>query len=928
MSRPEALRYEEYFICCNPPLTPRGVGEVVTKSRDHLDGLLEILYEPGGPWFKLISDKAARLDITYFIEDLVADIAQNEVNIATVDPKSVQGSPLQQSRKRSDVEIMADAPRMLPWSTYKNSPPDIQLYEAFTWPEEISTAPYRLIWRKLEQYPQLNHLDELLAKAAETWMALEVPRNLEDAEESLGCNAVWNLKNTVLYMSSYDSMDAVTNAAEKLDLVLKVLFSDESYPFTRHVIIADGAPKLGYRWISHMGLAGRIHHSLDREVPIDITKTVVLRTAEETEKDHWVIDKTSYPHPRNPNAVSSRQSIVASVRHRGQVDPVIKTWAENVSRATARLHQKAPSIHSNMDEGQASEYVTSHASEKSNMELQVPNTLIEADVFAGIEQDVCRGVSSPDLLDTLSPRDGGALSRYVVMDPGQGVSSEASEVGPSSEESDLIDFSNESDTVEFETRSASPRGKHVTKAPIETVDDATEHPAIFGIEELPPKDVRRTMGQRAGSKTINPTKKTKKNAPSESTQNRAHNAGDRNSGKVMNWSGLFKGGGTSSPGTRPCRDTLQSDPKGPGASPGPPADPSSPPQAISGSLAAMLETLRVVPGKVSLELKLGLIYVQNLSECNVTTNGTSPLWGLQTIEEALNVAIGKDGIGFEDILSSRGEDANALARMPSHGDFGWETPEVTAHYEITFRRPTRFRVVVNATSFEHECLGLGEEVSSIYVHCPRHVMDMVFCASRASLSSLPAECRKISKDLVSSLSISTDDAGDITVEATLSRALATAIESAEIVHLARYRSKRHKDCFLNIKMTHPLAQALNIRGEAATFRWKTYAVGSFDKVKGSQTRPQEYFRASLSSCHAEKAFQNNAKLEFGRKVDWKTNDVQRESSFQELYMIGIKMVSEMDNIGMTNETGIAPKARTQGHGQSCAPNYWPGSAVF
>lgn len=166
----------------------------------------------------------------------------------------------------------------------------------------------------------------------------------------------------------------------------------------------------------------------------------------------------------------------------------------------------------------------------------------------------------------------------------------------------------------------------------------------------------------------------------------------------------------------------------------------------------------------------------------------------------------------------------------------------------------------------------------------------------------------------------TNDAGDVTLDGCIPRALATAIESARIIHLAQYKSNPAKDCLLTVKMTRPLAQDFKIKGANATFVWKPMPTTAHG-------RPQEFFEASLSSVRMEQALQENASLHFGNEVAWQTTDVQHESSIEEIFQIGFGMVALMDKIGSVgseeargprfSRTGPAPKTEQQQGG-----GYW------
>lgn len=184
---------------------------------------------------------------------------------------------------------------------------------------------------------------------------------------------------------------------------------------------------------------------------------------------------------------------------------------------------------------------------------------------------------------------------------------------------------------------------------------------------------------------------------------------------------------------------------------------------VSGSILAnilknvhnMARSLRVVPGEVHLELKFGLIWFRNLSEADVNTNGTRPLWCSASIQHELSNTSPQEDIMFQGFISSKGVDANNLARMQLLGGSGWEEPELETRYEFSCRESmTRFKIVVDAQSFTYACVGPDEEVAGTYIHCPRNIWDIKIRAWRSCSTHVPNMCEEIARKLVSSMAIS------------------------------------------------------------------------------------------------------------------------------------------------------------------------------
>lgn len=180
---------------------------------------------------------------------------------------------------------------------------------------------------------------------------------------------------------------------------------------------------------------------------------------------------------------------------------------------------------------------------------------------------------------------------------------------------------------------------------------------------------------------------------------------------------------------------------------------------ISSQMSGLVGMLEAVPGKVKLELKLGRLWFNDVQDTDVHSRRDSPLWDISDMRQHLNEATDQSGVGFQSILSLRGADANELARLEVPGaEPRWKAPDRHAEYEFTCSlesdyRTRWFKVVVNADTFKHVCVGLDEEVSSFYVHWPEYAWDMKVCATRARLTGFPSQCEEFAGRLVSSLAV-------------------------------------------------------------------------------------------------------------------------------------------------------------------------------
>lgn len=132
--------------------------------------------------------------------------------------------------------------------------------------------------------------------------------------------------------------------------------------------------------------------------------------------------------------------------------------------------------------------------------------------------------------------------------------------------------------------------------------------------------------------------------------------------------------------------------------------------------------------------------------------------------------------------------------------------------------------------------------------------------------------------------------------ATVPRESGVLFEKAEARHIARYKDRVKDDRLLTIIMTRPLQQSVYCHRGGDTLQWKSRIAPS----QWGDATPGQFFEASLSSCHAEKLFQQNAKLEFGEAVAWTANDVQQKCSFEDLCHLALGMVGKMDSLSLSD----------------------------
>lgn len=223
--------FVEFYVSSNPPLTPAGVQDVTNGMMQELGigpdpALIELLYEPEVPWFRLITKNSNRLEVTQRLDKFIIDIGGEEVAAVDADDEEDERSRNQRG-KRVDVDIVEEGnPRMIPWVTHE----DQTLFNAgmfpARFPDTVAPLRYKAIWRAYEQ-TGFENMNQFLDKAMEVFgISDDNPWILDDLGGHLGCVLTSNLQQTVLYLGKNQDMPIVTKALETLNELAKSDVSD------------------------------------------------------------------------------------------------------------------------------------------------------------------------------------------------------------------------------------------------------------------------------------------------------------------------------------------------------------------------------------------------------------------------------------------------------------------------------------------------------------------------------------------------------------------------------------------------------------------------------------------------------------------------------------------------------------------------------
>ncbi|KAL7802867.1 hypothetical protein V8C43DRAFT_322874 [Trichoderma afarasin] len=289
----------EFYITCNPPLLPLGVKRIIESAQSACQGkLLEILYEPEIPWFKCITVTEFQNRVSDIIQHLLHKLLKKEVrpldfNVVESDVREGTFHPDVVSRETSE-------PLIIPWVVFKSIGNDIyQDFEEYRFPTILGQLPFKTVWRGLQNSTGVS-IDTLLSVFSRVSKSENAPNNVVDFAFHTNCEMSHNLRENLIYIGSWQSMDLVDRAVQRLQTILNLLASKPKV--SSHLILLEGpaATKLTYRWMSHVGLVKATFAVRSGSLAIAeeykyLSNAAVIRTQTRDRTGRWIIDNTVYP---------------------------------------------------------------------------------------------------------------------------------------------------------------------------------------------------------------------------------------------------------------------------------------------------------------------------------------------------------------------------------------------------------------------------------------------------------------------------------------------------------------------------------------------------------------------------------------------------------------------------------------------------------
>ncbi|KAL7936095.1 hypothetical protein V8C35DRAFT_278324 [Trichoderma chlorosporum] len=290
----------EFYITCNPPLLPQGVKHIIESAKSACkDKLVEILYEPEIPWFKCITMAEYQSRISDIIQHIMRKLLKREVRPLKFN--AVEDVDVHEGTFHPDVASReTNEPLIIPWVVYKSIGTDIyQGFDDYRFPATMVDIPFKSVWRGLENSTGVS-IDTLLSVFSRLTKCENTLADVTNFAFHSNCEMTHNLREKIIYIGSWQSMELVDRAVQRLQTILNLLASKPRV--AAHFVLLEGsaAIKLTYRWMSHIGLAHATFAARSGNLTIAeeykyLANAAVIRTQSRDRVDRWITDSTVYP---------------------------------------------------------------------------------------------------------------------------------------------------------------------------------------------------------------------------------------------------------------------------------------------------------------------------------------------------------------------------------------------------------------------------------------------------------------------------------------------------------------------------------------------------------------------------------------------------------------------------------------------------------
>ncbi|PHH78784.1 hypothetical protein CDD80_6240 [Ophiocordyceps camponoti-rufipedis] len=834
----------EFYVACNPPLTSRGVDFVIDSlEASFSQEAIEILYEPEIPWFKLLASPKCKQSASDQLGNLLLTIVEQEADLVDVDGYQSLETPI-------DVKIIADNPRIVPWSIHEAEPHVYGKHLDACFPGFMRSLPQKRLWRGLESVKGWT-IDGFFQLLDRHWKGFGAPFSHEMLEEFLSCTISWNLKGNVLYLGSNLTSEAMDKTLETLDNLIYMASRDRR---SDHLMVTEepGDFRFCYRYLTHVGQ----YHStylLEKGINDDdpLSTAVTVRAEMRDKNGQW--------HSVGANSAPKKAGMIpGTMKVFGPFDRHV--YEKKAASAVADLLASIAEPH------ESPELSVDQYSAKSKVESW-REAVREAQPDAGLDQvdEPCL-VPVESLIDYVveaeapAPGQDGDLLAFNFDDAGWGLGAEPREQ-PSQALDDLISLgptpqngghASELDPVHLLDADDAPMMEE--PAPQQVVEPADDDPCLLD-EDVPP-----LLGDMPSLLTSDQPLLNGTSCPSLTAEKPANGFSTRGSPK----SHLLK--------------------------------------MTEASVKELAGILPYTPGIVSIELRFGRFYRKNLISHQINSgNDQGPFWGdASLMSQTLNIPDWQTHLAFSTALSACGPDMDELVQMYPPAESPWLLYETKAWYEVvctlTEDGQSQMVVEIDAETFEFRCRGPEEQMGCLFLHCLKRPWDMqVSISSRASFHNSPFHTA-VARTLAASLSVRTTREGQLAVETTEDARLKVTVDNINVRHVARYRLGRNSNSLLSVTMVRKLDKG---ERQGTRRQWQTGQA----RVPYRGT-PIIWYEAALSSLKAEQMLAENRDMTVGSRASWDCERLEAEGVLDDVCRPAFGIITQMDDIGQLNDNGL------------------------
>ncbi|RDA94195.1 hypothetical protein CP533_6575 [Ophiocordyceps camponoti-saundersi (nom. inval.)] len=875
----------EFYVTCNPPLTPEGVSSVVAAIKDILEDEMEfeILYEPEIPWFKVVSSPIDKKLISDTLRKLLQSVVEEDADLVDPDQQQQHETPV-------DVKIMTEDSRVMPWSTHDAAAHDYHSRPDLYFPESMISLPQKRLWRGLETTDGWN-IDMFYHRLKLRWDHLGNWNSPQGALlELLQCQISWNIRANLLYVGSDQlTPEAFEKAIRKLDNLLDVASYDWR---SEHLIVTQeaGTYRFCFKYLTHVGQYRSTY--LMEEAPEDhdpLYKAATICGESLDEDDQWnQIGPSSAPkkagmkpgsmkvfgpfhdyeyHRKEPSAVSGLFRTIGTI-----VDTIRAPQVEPRDTSPAADVFDLSGVESWRDAVQ-------QAHSREIEESYLPPSLMPS---LAPSQPQSEPLSLIDLDPVMIPADDSErdsdLLRDVFCGPQVALGVEEEETR---QQLDRL-FLDTDDLI-----CLNPTTRALSSTDARNQNPKPEALSSLLDEDVPPEEMQPSNGQGVSPPELKPSNGRGVSPPELKPSN---------------------GRGGPPPVMKPNNDREVSSTQ---------ATPLTTvgvfvPKTQKSHLLKMTETrvkelagvLPLAPGLVSIELRFGRCYVNNLSPSQINNgHDRGPYFDDASSMNQILGRLGERSFGFSTALSACGPDMDDFVQMHPPSERPWKLCGTEAWYEVVCtpklkklngEAEAQMVVEIDAKTFEYRCRGMEQDLGCVYLHCVQRRWDMQVCISqRASLHDSPAHMA-VAEALAASLASTTRD-GRLHVETTEDARLMATVDSVSVRHVARYR-QADSNSLLTVAMVRKLD-----KGERYEARRKWHTSLPRSPFRGT---PIIWYEASISSVRGRDMLAENVEMALGSKASYTCDDLEANGVFEDTCRPGLGIVNQMDDIGLLNDNGM------------------------